>query len=87
MSGPSPLSRPVYPDERRPWGLILCLIVALVVGLIGLPLQFFTYRQLSQVSKTEQLRDGQRAICEQLNDLAAQADLTPVDCSRINAEP
>lgn len=80
----SPLSRPVYPDERRPWGLILALIVALIVGLIGLPLQFVTYRQLSQVSKTDQLRDGQRAICSQINGIAAEAGLRPVDCSRIN---
>lgn len=80
----SPMSRPVYPNERRPWGLILCLVVALVVGLIGLPLQFVTYRQLSQVSKTDQLRDGQRALCGQINDLGRQAGLRPVDCSTIN---
>lgn len=79
-----PLTRPVYADEKRPWGLILALIVALVVGLIGLPLQFVTYRQLGQVTKTEQLQTGQRAICEQLNDLGRQAGLRPTDCTAIN---
>lgn len=80
------MHRPVYPDERRPWGLILSLIVALLVGLIGLPLQFVTYRQLAQVSKAEQLQQGQQAICEQLNSLARQVGLQEADCSKINAD-
>lgn len=81
-----PMSRPVYADEKRPWGLIIGLIVALVVGLIGLPLQFVTYRQLGEVPKTVQLQSGQRALCEQLNDLATQAGLRTVDCMKINTE-
>jgi hypothetical protein len=82
----APLSRPVYQDEHRPWGLILSLTVALIVGAIGLPLQFVTYKQLSEVSRTKQLQDGQRALCGQINAIALQAHLTPTDCAAINAD-
>ena len=82
----APLSRPVYGNERRPWGLILALVVALVVGLLGLPVQFLTYRQLTEVSRTKQLQQGQRTLCQQINAIAAQAGLTPTDCARINSK-
>lgn len=81
----SAMHRPVYPNEQRPWSLILALVVALTIGLIGLPLQFITYRQIGQASKAEQLREGQRALCEQLNDLALQVQLGTTDCTKINA--
>jgi hypothetical protein len=81
----TPLSRPVYADEHRPWGLILALTVALIVGVIGLPVQFLTYKQLTEVSRTKQLQDGQRALCSQINQIAAQAHLDPTDCTAINA--
>lgn len=81
----NPLTRPVYEDEGRPWGLITLLFVALIVGLIGLPLQFVTFRQLEGVSRTKQLQDGQQALCRQINEIAAQAHLQPTDCARINA--
>jgi hypothetical protein len=82
----APLTRPVYQDEHRPWGLILALTVALIVGAIGLPLQFVTYRQLSEVSRTKQLQEGQQALCSQINAIAAQAGLTPTDCAQINTD-
>jgi hypothetical protein len=81
----NPLVRPVYKNEERPWGLITLVVVALIVGIIGLPVQFLTYKQLTEVSRTKQLQDGQRALCSQINAIAAQAHLDPTDCTAINA--
>lgn len=81
---PQPLMRRTENDDRRPWGLLIALAVVLVAGTAALPLQIATYRQLGQASKAEQLRQGQQAICQQINDIARQAGLQPTDCSRIN---
>lgn len=81
-----PLMRRESEIDRRPWGMIIVLILALVVGAIGLPLQFVTYKQISEASKAEQLRRGQRALCEQINDVARQAGLEQTDCSKINTQ-
>jgi hypothetical protein len=78
-----PLMERPEPD-RKPWGLILALVLALTVGLIGLPLQFVAYKQIGQAAKAQQIQDGQRALCEQLNDLARQARLQETDCTQIN---
>lgn len=72
-------------EDRRPWGSIIVLGVVLTAGTAALPLQIATYRQLGEASKAEQLRQGQQALCEQINSIATQAGLTPVDCSTINA--
>ena len=64
---PQPLMRRESAQDRRPWGLILALSMALMVGAVGLPLQFVTYRQIGEASKAEQLRHGQLALCEQIN--------------------
>lgn len=81
-----PLMRRQAEIDHRPWGLIIALVIALVIGAIGLPLQFVTYKQLSEASKAEQLRRGQQALCEQINDVARQAGLKETDCSAINAD-
>lgn len=82
MNVPPPLMR--REPDRRPWGLIILLSMALIVGAVGLPLQFITYRQIGEASKAEQLRKGQQALCEQINDVARQAGLQETDCSKIN---
>lgn len=87
MTTSNPMARPVYGDEKRPWTLILCLIVALAVGIIGLPLQVLAYKQLQQTPRTVQIQQGQRTLCTQINNIAVQAGLTPTDCNVIEAEP
>jgi hypothetical protein len=84
MTAPPPLMRREGEGDRKPWGLIIALLVALMVGAGGLPLQFLTYRQIGEASKAEQLRRGQQALCEQINQIAVQANLRPFDCSTIN---
>ena len=81
-----PLMRREADIDRRPWGLILALVLVLMVGAVGLPLQIITYRQLGQASKADQLRKGQQALCEQINDVARQVGLHETDCSKINAK-
>lgn len=81
---PQPLMRRTADDDRRPWGMLIVLAIVVVAGTASLPLQVATYRQLGEASKAEQLRMGQQAICEQINDVARQAGLTPTDCEQIN---
>lgn len=81
-----PLMRRDSAVDHRPWSLILSLLLVVTVGLIGLPLQVITYQQISQASKADQLRRGQIAICEQINDVVQQSGLRPTDCSKINID-
>lgn len=51
-------------EDKRPWGLILALIIAATAGLMSLPLQVLTFRSLEAASKDDVERN--RRLVEQV---------------------
>lgn len=41
------------PKDRKPWGLILALVVAAVAGVVSIPLQVAVFRNLDNVTEAD----------------------------------
>lgn len=83
------LIRREAPYEKRPWGLILALVIALAAGTASLPLTYLTYRTTDSASEANvdrnarlirQVGTGQKRLCEQINSVSQQVGLRTVDC-------
>jgi hypothetical protein len=55
------------PDDRRPWGLIIALSVAITAGVVSIPLQVLTFQQVETASRADVARNGK--LTEQVQSL------------------
>lgn len=53
------LLQPDRREDNRPWGLILAICLAGMIGAVGLPLQFATYNLANTASKADVERNNE----------------------------
>lgn len=83
-------------EPRRPWGMILTLLVVVLAFGLSLPLQVKTFQQTRPASPAEVNRNADlirrltgdvAVVCEQVNALALRAGVPPTPCATPTGAP